>query len=247
MYLGSYNPKGSNPLANHACRTAEAENRSCPVPVAIWTVFPTFLIGNDFGQLSNTAAVAGLVNHTQLCSINDGPTSGILIFPNGAAGYNIIEATSNLVVTSWQALLLLTLRTFDPKSPQQIFNFVLSVNPERKRRDSATVGDCVPFQNTNPSPKIQVYHRVPFRSTDAETLLCCEGAAGVPGAQTLALDRNESPTYGERGGEHWGMIGGISGPHKARVASVCVTKKSENSRLCAKGGRGEKDLDEGGQ
>ncbi|KAJ7792399.1 hypothetical protein B0H14DRAFT_3499294 [Mycena olivaceomarginata] len=35
MYLGSYNPKGSNPLANHACRTAEAENRSCPVPVAI--------------------------------------------------------------------------------------------------------------------------------------------------------------------------------------------------------------------
>ncbi|KAJ7729280.1 hypothetical protein B0H14DRAFT_2640462 [Mycena olivaceomarginata] len=35
MYLGSYNPKGSNPPANHACRTAEAENRSCPVPVAI--------------------------------------------------------------------------------------------------------------------------------------------------------------------------------------------------------------------
>jgi hypothetical protein len=35
MYLESYNPKGSNPLANHACRTAEAENRSCPVPVAI--------------------------------------------------------------------------------------------------------------------------------------------------------------------------------------------------------------------
>jgi hypothetical protein len=34
---------------------------------------------------------------------------------------------------------------------------------------------------------------------------------------------------------------------QARVVSVCVTKKSENSRLCAKGRRGEKDLDEGGQ
>ncbi|KAJ6512829.1 hypothetical protein C8R45DRAFT_1067971 [Mycena sanguinolenta] len=35
MSLGSYHPKGSNPPANHACRTAVAENRSCPVPVAI--------------------------------------------------------------------------------------------------------------------------------------------------------------------------------------------------------------------
>ncbi|KAJ7794822.1 hypothetical protein B0H13DRAFT_2689540 [Mycena leptocephala] len=35
MSLGSYHPKGSKSPANHACRTAEAQNRSCPVGVAI--------------------------------------------------------------------------------------------------------------------------------------------------------------------------------------------------------------------
>ncbi|KAJ7831118.1 hypothetical protein B0H14DRAFT_2592865 [Mycena olivaceomarginata] len=42
MSLGSYHPKGSDPSANHACRTAEAENRSCPVPVAIFVNIITF-------------------------------------------------------------------------------------------------------------------------------------------------------------------------------------------------------------
>jgi hypothetical protein len=35
MYLGSYNPNGSFPTANHACRSSGAELRSCPVRVAI--------------------------------------------------------------------------------------------------------------------------------------------------------------------------------------------------------------------
>ncbi|KAJ7907590.1 hypothetical protein B0H13DRAFT_1879423 [Mycena leptocephala] len=32
-------PKGSNPTANHVCRTAVPHNRSCPVPVAILKSF----------------------------------------------------------------------------------------------------------------------------------------------------------------------------------------------------------------
>ncbi|KAJ7353634.1 hypothetical protein DFH08DRAFT_1077733 [Mycena albidolilacea] len=51
--------------------------------------------------------------------------------PTGV-GYCIFEGTTNLAVTSWKALTSpvaftrntpLTLQIFDPKEPQQIFNF----------------------------------------------------------------------------------------------------------------------------
>ncbi|KAJ7353629.1 hypothetical protein DFH08DRAFT_934472 [Mycena albidolilacea] len=106
-----------------------------------WTIqkSPTgngFIIQNPFTTISNTGVLAGLDHKgVQICGNGGGaPPTVWNIIPNASgAGYNILEASSNLSVTSWQALTSpivtpsapLTLQLFDPKVPQQIFNFPL--------------------------------------------------------------------------------------------------------------------------